>query len=457
MLSVPSILENFQITMRLSLSLLRRVLAASLLAVLAAVPLVLSAHEIPNDVTIHTFVRVEGSQVRLYVRVPLIAVRDIIIPQKDADNIDLSRSDSQLHDAATLWVGDDVKMFENERPLEGQQVVAVRATPVEDRSFDTFEAANLLLTTPQRDVDVAVKTGYLDILFGYPIQSADSHFSIDPKWARLGVRTLTTVRFVLADGTIRPLELEGNPGLVRLDPTMMQSVRRFLTLGLRHVLSDDTDHILFLLCLVVPFRRVRSVATLLLSFAAAYTLTLVAGSFGYGPDSLWFAPFVDLLVAVSILYIAVENIAGADLRRRWVTTFAIGLVHGFSFAFIVRPTLQFAGSHTLASVLAFNLGVTLSQIGVLAVAVPVMSFLFARIATARLGAIILSGVVAHTAWHWMTDRFSTFWQYDLTPPEFTPAVAAELLRYAMVLVALAGMLWGISVLTKGRGDAEARL
>ncbi|MFN7981906.1 MAG: HupE/UreJ family protein [Vicinamibacterales bacterium] len=266
--------------MRLSLSLLRRVAAACLLAVLAAVPLILSAHEIPNDVTMHAFVRVEGSQVKLYVRVPLIAIRDIIIPQKDADNIDLSRADSQLHDAATLWVGDDVKMFENERMLEGQQVLAVRATPVEDRSFDTFDAANLLLSTPQRQVDVAVKTGYLDILFGYPVQSADSHFSIDPKWARLGVRTLTTVRFVLADGTIRAFELEGNPGLVRLDPTIWQSMQRFLTLGFRHVLVDDTDHILFILCLIVPFRRFRSVVTMLLSFAAAYTLTLVAGAYG---------------------------------------------------------------------------------------------------------------------------------------------------------------------------------
>ncbi len=443
--------------MRPSLSLLRRLVAACLLAMLAAVPLVLSAHEIPNDVTIHTFVRAEGGQVKLYIRVPLIAIRDIIFPQKDADNIDLSRSDNQLHDAATLWLGDDVKMFENDRQLDGQEVLAVRATPVEDRSFDTFESANLLLTTPQRQVDVAVKTGYLDILFGYPIQSGDSHFSIDPKWARLGVRTLTTVRMMLPDGTIRAFELEGNPGLVRLDPTLVQSIGRFLTLGFRHVLLDDTDHVLFVLCLIVPFRRLRSVATLLVSFAAAYTLALIAGSFGYGPDSLWFAPFVDLLVAVSILYMAVDNIAGAQLRRRWLTTFAIGLIHGFAFAFVVRPSLQFAGSHAFASVLAFNLGVTLSQVVVVAVAVPVISFLFARIATERLGVLILSGVVAHTAWHWMTERFSTFWQYDLTPPEFTPAVAAELLRYAMVLVALAGVLWGISVLTKGRGDAEATL
>ena len=69
--------------------------------------------------------------------------------------------------------------------------------------------------------------------------------------------------------------------------------------------------------------------------------------------------------------------------------------------------------------------------------------------------MVLSGIVAHTGWHSMTDRFAAFWQYDLTLPEFTPAFAAELLRYAMVFVAIAAVLWGISLFTKERDDAEA--
>jgi len=71
----------------------RRLAAACLFAVGLALPSILSAHDIPNDTTIQTFVRAEGQQVHLLVRVPIIAMRDIIFPQKDADNIDLSRAD----------------------------------------------------------------------------------------------------------------------------------------------------------------------------------------------------------------------------------------------------------------------------------------------------------------------------------------------------------------------------
>jgi len=72
-----------------------------------------------------------------------------------------------------------------------------------------------------------------------------------------------------------------------------------------------------------------------------------------------------------------------------------------------------------------------------------------------MGTIILSTIVAHTAWHWMTERFNAFRQYDLSMPEFTPAFIAELLRYAMALVALAAILWAISAFAKGRRESAA--
>ena len=167
----------------------RRLGAACLLALAlaAGATAVVSAHDIPNDVTIQTFVTPEGQQLRLLVRVPLIAIRDIIFPQKDADNIDLSRAEPQMRDAATLWLGDDLKVYEAGQPLTGQEVLAVRGSPVEDRSFENVESARALLSAPQRpDVNVALKTGFLDILFAYPIQSAGSRFSLQPEWARLG-------------------------------------------------------------------------------------------------------------------------------------------------------------------------------------------------------------------------------------------------------------------------------
>lgn len=433
---------------------LRRLALGCLLALIAALPAVLTAHEIPNDVTIQTFVKPEGQRLELLVRVPLIAIRDIIFPQKDADNIDLSRSDRQLEDAAILWLGDDMKAYEGDVELKGQQVLAVRATPAEDRSFETFDAARALLAAPQRDVDVALKTGYLDILFGYPIQSASSRFSLDPAWARLGVRTLVTVRLIKPDGETRAFELYGNPGRVLLDPTAFQAARRFGAQGFRHVLLDRTDHILFLICLVIPFRRVRSLLAIAASFIAAYTITLTAWAYGFGPDSLWFPPLIETLIGVSIVYVGIENILGARLDRRWLVAFGFGLAHGFGFAFPLTQDLQFAGSHLLASVLAFNLGVIVSLVLVIALSAAALSLLW-RLVPERLGTIILSGVLAHSGWHWTVDRFNAFRLYDFTVPELTPAFLAELLRYAMAAVAIGGLLWLVSLFTKRRDDAQA--
>ena len=440
--------------MQRSIVPIRRLAAAALIAVSFAVPAILSAHEVPNDATLQTFVKADGQQLRLLVRVPIIAMRDIIFPQKDADNIDLARSESQLHDAATLWVGDDVKLFEGDAALGPQQVLAVRATPTDDRSFETYESANALLTAPQQDVNVAVTTGYLDILFAYPIQSATSRFSIDPRWARLSGRTITVVRLMLPDGGVRAFELEGNPGLVQLDPRWFQASWRFVKLGFRHIL-DGTDHLLFLFCLVIPFRRFRALVTIVTAFTVAHSVTLIASAYNFGPDSLWFPPLIETLIATSIVYMALENIVGARLHRRWMITFGFGLVHGFGFSFALKQTLQFAGSHLLTSLLSFNIGVELGQLLVLALMIPALDLLFARVVQERMGTIVLSAIVAHTGWHWMTERFSAYRQYDRSLPEFTPAFVAQLLRYGMAFVALAAVVWLISLRTKDGADAEA--
>src|SRR5439155_4932131 len=139
---------------------------------------------------------------------------------------------------------------------------------------------------------------------------------------------------------------EGDPGLVRLDPRWHQAALRFVGLGCWHSL-DGSDHLLFLLCLLIPFRRLRALVLVVTSFTAAHSITLIASAFGLAPDALWFPPLVETLIAASIVYMALENIVAPQLRRRWIITFAFGLVHGFGFSFALRQTLQFAGSHLL--------------------------------------------------------------------------------------------------------------
>ena len=91
------------------------------------------------------------------------------------------------------------------------------------------------------------------------------------------------------------------------------------------------------------------------AFTVAHSITLIAAASGFVPDALWFSPLIETLIAVSILYMAFENIIGAtNVQRRWALAFGFGLIHGFGFSFALRETLQFAGSHLLTSLLSFN-------------------------------------------------------------------------------------------------------
>jgi hypothetical protein len=211
-------------------------------------------------------------------------------------------------------------------------------------------------------------------------------------------------------------------------------------LGFRHILGGF-DHLLFILCLVIPFRRLRPLVVIVTAFTVAHSITLVAAATGLAPGALWFPPLIETLIAASIVYMALENIVGARVERRWAYAFGFGLIHGFGFSFLLRESLQYAGGHLATSLLAFNIGVELGQIAVLLVAVPALDWLFRRGLAERVGTIVLSALVAHTAWHWMTERGGELAQYSVAWPAVDAALLASLMRWAMLLLISAGAAW----------------
>jgi hypothetical protein len=238
--------------------------------------------------------------------------------------------------------------------------------------------------------------------------------------------------------------------MVRLDPRWHQAALRFVAMGFEHIL-DGTDHLLFLLCLVIPFRRLRTLIPVVTAFTAAHSITLIASAYNLGPDALWFPPLIETLIAISIVYMALENIVGGSTtQRRWMMSFGFGLVHGFGFSFALRQSLQFAGSHLLASLLSFNVGVELGQLLVLVLLIPVLELLFRAVVAERMGTIILSVLVAHTGWHWMLERWDRLSKYRVPWPEWSVEFAASVLRYLTLAVFLAGVAWWASVWRKRR-------
>jgi hypothetical protein len=414
-------------------------LAAGLLLASPAVP---SAHEIPARVTILAFVKPEGRKLHLLVRVPLEAMRDMQYPLRDGTYLQFPSIDSLLPDAARLWIANQVDVYEGTTKLANATIVAAHVALPSDRSFETYESAVAHVTGPglPSSTTLAWQQAMMDVLFEYPITSDSSRFSINPALARLGVRTNTILRFIPAGGTERAFEYTGDPGLVHLDPRWSQALWRFIQLGFAHILGG-IDHLLFIICLVIPFRRIRPLIAVITSFTVAHSITLFASALGMAPGALWFPPLIEVLIALSIVYMAFENIVGAKLERRWIIAFGFGLVHGFGFSFALRESLQFAGTHLITSLLGFNIGVELGQLACLLVAIPLLNALFKYVVAERMGTILLSALVAHTAWHWMLDRITVLRQFTFQWPPFDAAFAAGAMRALMLMLLLTGALW----------------
>ena len=422
-----------------------RVIAALLVTLILILPSAGVAHDIPADVTVQAFLKPEGQLLRLIVRVPLKAMLDIDFPKRGPGYLDLARVDASLRHAATLWVSDRIEVFEDEISLPAPKVVQARVSLQSDKSFGSYEEALGHVTgAPLPDqTELFWDQALLDVLFEYPIISDRSPLSIRSGLSRLGIRVVTVLRFVAPGGIVRAFEFVGDPGLIRLDPRWHQAALRFVELGFRHIL-EGTDHLLFLLCLVIPLRRFGSLIPVVTSFTVAHSITLIASAYNLGPDALWFPPLIETLIAVSIVYMALENITGSNIRRRWMITFGFGLVHGFGFSFALQQTLQFAGSHLLTSLLSFNVGVELGQILVLVILIPALEILFRFAVAERMGTIILSAIVAHTGWHWMIERGERLGQFQFQWPIVNAALLATVMRWLMVLVVLVGVIWLVS-------------
>jgi len=414
-----------------------------------------AAHDIPNDVTVQMFLRPGGDKVDLLVRVPVKAMRDTDFPKLGPGYLDLARADQFLQDAATVWLVRAVEMYDGDVRIAEPRLMAVRASLESDKSFASYESALANITGPRlpETTQVPWDQAMLDAWLEYPIHSDRAEFSIRPGVERLGLRVVTVLRFMPPGGAIRAFEFEGDPGVIRLDPRWYQASLRFVQAGFLHIL-DGTDHLLFLLCLVIPFRQFRQLLLIVTSFTVAHSFTLIASAYGLGPNTLWFPPLIETLIAMSILYMALENIVGASsVGRRWMVTFVFGLVHGFGFSFALRQTLQFAGSHMLTSLVSFNLGVELGQLLVLAVCIPLLDLLFRYVVVERMGTIILSALVAHTAWHWMIDRWTQLRQFRFQWPVVNAALLVSAMRWAMVIIALGGLVWVVSlVVAKKRSN-----
>jgi hypothetical protein len=141
-------------------------------------------------------------------------------------------------------------------------------------------------------------------------------------------------------------------------------VWHYIVAGIEHI-AIGYDHIAFLLAVIVLGRRFWPLFAVVTAFTVAHSITLTLAVLGLVvlPSRI-----VEPLIAATIVYVAAENFVIRDIRRRWWLTFAFGLVHGFGFASVLRE-YGIPDHALLPALAAFNAGVEVGQILVVAIAV----------------------------------------------------------------------------------------
>jgi hypothetical protein len=150
----------------------------------------------------------------------------------------------------------------------------------------------------------------------------------------------------------------------RPEPAPGASLRRWVKLGVAHIFLGY-DHLCFLLALIVV-SRFGELVKIVTSFTVAHSFTLILAALGVAtlPSRL-----VECAIALTIVYVAAENLWRKNLRHRWLLTFGFGLVHGFGFAGVLAE-LGLPAAGRVRCLLAFNVGVELGQLAIVAAAFP---------------------------------------------------------------------------------------
>ena len=181
-----------------------------------------------------------------------------------------------------------------------------------------------------------------------------------------------------------------------------QSFSQFLLLGIEHILTGY-DHLVFLLGLLIAGASFKAAAKIITSFTVAHSITLALATLGLVRIS---PGIVEPLIAVSIIYVGLENIFRREMKRRWLLTFCFGLVHGFGFAAVLSElgigSVGLAGA--AIPLLSFNLGVELGQVVIAAVALPLIWKLRTKPSFVARFVPVCSVLLAVAGGFWLVER-----------------------------------------------------
>jgi hydrogenase/urease accessory protein HupE len=152
-------------------------------------------------------------------------------------------------------------------------------------------------------------------------------------------------------------------------PPVQHPFREFLLLGIMHI-ATGYDHVLFLLGLLIVGGSFKSALKIITAFTVAHSITLALATM----NLINIPPrIIESLIAVSIIYVGVENIVRRNMDKRWLLAFGFGLVHGCGFASVLRDLgIGSNGTSIVVPLVSFNLGVEMCQMTIAALMLPII-------------------------------------------------------------------------------------
>jgi hypothetical protein len=365
---------------------LNRSLAASLGAIALALTCAsVSAHEVIVDQVVDVALEARASQLLVRVRVPATVLGDANLPRMSDRTIDVEKSERLLG-----GVGADIA-----RNLDIEQGDVALAAPAVVARFGS----------DRRSVDVTLTYSFSGDASGFSARLNAFHAVEGP--AR------TNVRFTVFPGEssgvgrddtarVQTLTVVGPATRVQFDPGALDTSQQFAGRGLRAVL-DGGDHLLFLLCLLLPVLAGRQA---LMLFAAMATGQLIAiGASLPGPGLQSDTQTMAAMIAASMVVMAaLQNVVRA--RRSWVMAlaFVFGVSNGLTLGGALGAAVAFGGVHTWMAVSAFVLVVFATEIWLGGLAWGTRVWLDERGAPACLVSVLGSVLIAHSAVHRVVDR-----------------------------------------------------
>ncbi len=228
-------------------------------------------------------------------------------------------------------------------------------------------------TTPEEDRDLA-RNSFIHIDFAFEADETGFTWQWPEEFGEVIVRTesrsekLDYAALLPAGQSSETIQLG-----VATEIGLVATVSNYVVIGFQHIIPKGLDHILFIIGLFLLSPYWKPLLIQVTTFTLAHSITLALTILGY----LSFPAYiVEPLIALSIVYVCVENIFLKNLQKlRIVVVFLFGLLHGMGFASVLTE-VGLQSQHFIAALLSFNVGVELGQLFILALCVLLIGLWF---------------------------------------------------------------------------------